>query len=78
MKPAIIKAALIAAAAALLIVSVEAQQSVRTRAKQDAIANQTFGFAFSSGGGTTGGSGGIIVGPAPGALSPVNVATPVP
>lgn len=78
MKPAIIKASLIAAAAALLIVSVEAQQSVRTRAQQDAIHNQVFGFAFSGGGGTTGGNGGVIIGPAPTVLSPITVVVPLP
>jgi len=72
-----IKAALIAVAASLLIVSVEAQQRVRTRSTQNTLGHQTFGFAFSNGG-TTGGNGGVITGPAPGALTPITVVQPVP
>lgn len=78
MKLVVIKSALVAAALAALAVSVHAQQSVRTRAQQGVVSHQILGFARSTGGGTTGGSGGIITGPAPNALSPFEVFRPVP
>lgn len=78
MKPAIVKSALVVAALAALVAGVDARQSVRLRAQKSAIDSQAFGFARSSGGGTTGGSGGIITGPAPRSLSPFEVFFPAP
>ena len=80
MKPAIIKAALIATAAALVVVSVEAQQSIRASKRTQVLDYQDLNWDFrrSGGGGTTGGNGGVIVGPAPTVLSPITVAVPRP
>ena len=78
MKPVIVKSALVVVALAALVASVDAQQSVRLRAQKSAIDSQAFGFGRTSGGGTTGGSGGIITGPAPRSLSPFEVFYPVP
>ena len=80
MKSHLAKALLIAAAAALLAVSVEAQQGLRSK-KKSVLQDQAFGLGFGTsnlGGGTTGGNGGVIIGPAPNALSPITVNVPLP
>ena len=78
LKPTISKSAFVAVAFAALAASVDAQQSVRARAQRGVVDGQAVGFAFASSGGTTGGSGGIITGPAPRALSPFEVFYPAP
>lgn len=78
MKSYLAKALLIAGAAALLAVSVDAQQSVRAAKKAAVLKDQVFGFGMSRSGGTTGGTGGIIIGPAPTQLSPIAVDIPLP